>query len=94
LDADSELAFPNAFSPNADGVNDVVLPFNWGLEGYLLRIYNRWGQVVFESTNTEVGWDGTFLGEPQEVGMYKLTATGKGLDGLDYTIVSDLFLVR
>jgi len=94
LDADSELAFPNAFSPNADGINDVVLPFYWGLEGYLLRIFNRWGQVVFESNNTGLGWDGTYLGEPQEVGMYKLTATGKGLDGLDYTIVSDLFLVR
>jgi len=94
LDADSELAFPNAFSPNGDGVNDVVLPFNWGLEGYLLRIYNRWGELVFESTSTDRGWDGSFRGEPQEVGTYKLTATGKGLDGLDYTIVSDLFLVR
>lgn len=94
LDADSELLFPTAFSPNGDGVNDEFLPFQWGLEGYLLRIYNRWGQVVFESTDPDIGWDGRFNGTEQEVGVYKVTATGTGLDGKSYTAVSDLTLVR
>jgi gliding motility-associated-like protein len=94
LDADSELLFPTAFSPNGDGVNDEFLPFQWGLEGYLLRIYNRWGQVVFESNDPEIGWDGRFKGEEQEVGVYKVTASGRGLDGRSYTAVSDLTLVR
>ncbi len=94
LDADSELAFPNAFSPNGDGTNDVLLPFNWGLQSYLLRIYNRWGELIFESNDPLMGWDGTYKGEPQEVGMYKITASGLGLDGRTYTTVSDLFLLR
>ena len=94
LDADSELTFPNAFSPNGDGVNDEFLPFNWGLETYLLRIYNRWGELIFETSSQDGAWDGTFKGVPQEVGTYKVVARGKGLDGKDYFAVSDLHLVR
>ncbi len=94
LDADSELIFPTAFSPNGDGVNDVFLPFQWGLEDYLLRIYNRWGEVVFEANDPASGWDGRFRGEPQEVGTYKVTVRGRGLDGRTYAAVSDLTLVR
>ncbi len=94
LSADSELVFPNAFSPNGDGINDELLPFFWGLETYLLRIYNRWGELIFESSDPNLGWDGTFKGEPQEIGAYKLTVVGRGLDGRLYGTASDVFLVR
>lgn len=94
LDAESDLLFPTAFSPNGDGVNDAFTPFEWGLEDYLLRIYNRWGELLFESNDPAIGWDGTYKGKEQENGMYKVVATGLGLDGKTYGVVSDLFLVR
>jgi gliding motility-associated-like protein len=53
---------PNAFSPNGDGMNDIFLPIISGyeIESFKMYIFNRWGEVVFETALAEVGWDGTF----------------------------------
>ena len=54
---------PNAFSPNGDGLNDVFKPlFNVPVVNYKLSIYNRWGQLVFQSADPGRGWDGTMDG--------------------------------
>jgi gliding motility-associated-like protein len=64
----TNIFIPNTFSPNADGANDVFYPRGTGLDRVKsLRIFNRWGQVVFEQTNFPVnnpsfGWDGTYKG--------------------------------
>lgn len=62
----------NAFTPDGDGLNDFfniqVDPKN--VSSYLLRIYNRWGVIVFESKQQDLGWDGTFLNAPCDIGMY------------------------
>ncbi|MBX9784471.1 MAG: gliding motility-associated C-terminal domain-containing protein [Chitinophagaceae bacterium] len=57
-------ALPNAFSPNGDGINDSfeIKPFinpNTVIHSFLIRIYNRWGQLVFESNSVFKSWDGT-----------------------------------
>jgi gliding motility-associated-like protein len=52
-----KLFIPNAFSPNADGYNDVFRPIGMGLKNYEMQIYNRWGQMVF-STDSGEAWDG------------------------------------
>lgn len=71
---------PNSFTPNGDGLNDVFKPKGIGVDEYELQIFNRWGQLVFESNNIEIGWDGTVnkLGgksqAPQDVYVYKITA--------------------
>jgi gliding motility-associated-like protein len=59
----TELFVPNVFSPNDDGHNDVFKPRGTNLFGYQLRIYDRWGNKVFESDDIEEGWDGTFNGK-------------------------------
>jgi gliding motility-associated-like protein len=52
-------AFPNAFTPNGDGVNDVFRPlFRCPVLTSYFRVYNRWGQVVFESREPDAAWDG------------------------------------
>lgn len=66
-----ELYFPNVFSPNNDGKNDVFRPVTVGNHNIAsFRILNRWGQVVYESRNERNGWDGTYNGKPQDVGTY------------------------
>lgn len=58
-----DVYIPNVFSPNNDGINDKFSPLTGvtcELSNYLLRIYDRWGALVFESRNPEEGWDGTF----------------------------------
>ena len=62
---------PQAFTPNGDGINDEVYVKGWGLkELVVLRIFNRFGQVVFETTDINQGWDGTFKGKPQPMETY------------------------
>jgi gliding motility-associated-like protein len=54
---------PNSFTPDGDQFNQVFLPiFSSGLdsESYRLRIYNRWGEIIFESHDVQEGWDGTY----------------------------------
>ena len=59
LDLNCFVTVPNAFSPNNDGKNDVFSPvLNCDASVYELSIYNRWGQMVFETNNQEEGWDG------------------------------------
>lgn len=66
------LWLPNAFSPDKNGQNDFFRPVTQRntLEPYQLLIYDRWGQLVFKSTDPSEGWDGTFKGEPCQAGNY------------------------
>lgn len=69
--AESGLFAPNAFTPNADGLNDCYHVRTQGnYEFYEFYIYNRWGQPVFESGNWMDCWDGSYKGEPVPVGTY------------------------
>ncbi|MBL7812351.1 MAG: gliding motility-associated C-terminal domain-containing protein [Bacteroidetes bacterium] len=61
---------PNAFTPDGNGLNDRFLPSSGGLKTYDLRIYNRWGEKVFETRNTELGWDGLYKEKPAQEGVY------------------------
>jgi gliding motility-associated-like protein len=63
---------PNAFTPNGDGTNDVFMPKATGLspDGFELSIYDRWGHVVFVSTEWGKGWDGTLNGVPVQADVY------------------------
>jgi gliding motility-associated-like protein len=61
---------PNAFSPNGDGVNDDFRVYGSGFPGFHLLVFNRWGGLVFETTDPNDGWDGTFSGKPVDPGVY------------------------
>jgi gliding motility-associated-like protein len=62
---------PNAFTPNGDGLNDKIRPVLAGIQKLeYFRIFNRYGQLVFESTNPESGWDGTLKGQKQPAGTF------------------------
>lgn len=66
-----KLLIPNAFSPNGDGVNDVFRAVSSSeLSQFGFYVYNRWGEVVFETNNPAEGWDGTFRATLQEIGVY------------------------
>jgi len=67
---DDQYAIPNAFTPNGDGKNDVFFPYFPSGSGLFLkemRVYNRWGALVYNGTT---GWDGTFNGKPQQAGTF------------------------
>lgn len=66
-----QLYIPNAFTPNGDGKNDTWrIPFLDAEMGAQVRIYNRYGQLVYSASNTTVSWNGRFNGKPQPAGSY------------------------
>ncbi len=56
------MFLPTAFSPNNDGLNDVYKPLAYDVDEYVMRIYTRWGEMIYEGTQTDPGWDGTYRG--------------------------------
>jgi gliding motility-associated-like protein len=63
--------FPSAFSPNKDGINETFTLLNsYKLSYYRLRVFNRWGQEIFSSTDLRKGWEGTINGDDAAVGPY------------------------
>lgn len=75
----SEIWVPNVFSPNDDGQNEVFKARGTNLFEFEMRIYDRWGNKVFESDNIDDGWDGTFNGKPMNsaVFVYYILSAGE-----------------
>ncbi len=75
------IAVPTAFTPNSDGLNDKFGPA--GLESipwHQFKIYNNWGELIFQSSQSNPKWDGTFHGKRQLVGVYVWTLEYKTLE--------------
>lgn len=86
---------PNAFSPNNDGRNDRFRFIPVGIREVLyFRIYNRYGQLVFSSNNTEPGWDGNVNGKQQPAGTYVWMVSGYDFNGDIHTKRGTVVLVR
>jgi len=68
---------PNAFSPNLDGINDQfkIAPYRCPITDFRLRLFSRWGELVFETTDPEQGWDGRFNNQFLPQGLYIWLAT-------------------
>ena len=67
---DPYLFVPNAFSPNGDNENDILYVRGALIREMVFRIYDRWGELVFESFDRSTGWDGTFRGKPMDPDVY------------------------
>jgi gliding motility-associated-like protein len=72
---------PTAFTPNGDGLNDTFGAKAQGVKEYKMVIYNRFGEVVFTSTDIEQRWDGTFKGDQAPSGGYVYQVYAKGNEG-------------
>lgn len=87
------LYFPNAFSPNEDGTNDFFDYFNYGFDKVWMRIYNRWGEMVYETDLPHDGWDGTFDDLPCSMGVYVYYAVAAD-KGKNYFFKGNFTLIR
>ena len=89
------LFTPNIFSPNGDGSNDVFYVRGAGFSEFLLIIYNRWGEKVFESTDNTIGWDGTFIEKPVNPGVFVYYVFAKyTLEDQEVTKKGNITLIR
>jgi gliding motility-associated-like protein len=76
-----EIFVPNAFTPNGDGKNDVLKVFGNYIATIDLRIFNQWGQLIYQTTDPAAGWDGKHKGQLQPVGVYAYTLKVVRQDG-------------
>ncbi|HEY9116745.1 MAG TPA: gliding motility-associated C-terminal domain-containing protein, partial [Roseivirga sp.] len=74
-----KVFIPNAFSPNGDNINDSFKPVAECAVNYNMQVYNKWGSVVFSTTNITEGWDGTFQGKQVQAGEYSYLIFFAGL---------------
>ncbi len=94
------LFIPNTFSPNGDGLNDVFYPRGKGIHGIkTLRIFDRWGEVVFEQSNFQVndiskGWTGTFRGKLASQDVYVYTIDVICENNVVFSLKGNVALIR
>ncbi len=90
-----EIFVPSAFSPNGDGRNDILKPIIVGIRQLLyFRIYNRWGQLLFSTSETGKGWDGNFNGVKQASGTYVYETQGTDYTGKNVFRKGTVVLIR
>ena len=86
---------PAAFTPNGDGLNDYFKVFNMKFQKLVdFRIFNRWGQEVFQTVDPKKGWDGTFNGQPQDMGVYSYQVIVAHPDGGQKSYTGTVTLIR
>ena len=91
----SSLAFPNAFSPNGDQINDIYKAKECqNIEEFHAYIFNRWGKKLYEWDNPDEGWDGTYNGKDVKQGTYFVLVKARGADGRKFNIRKDVNLLR
>lgn len=91
---DIYIFVPSAFTPNGDGENDVVYVRGQNLEEIEFKIFDRWGELVFESTDQADGWDGTFKGEPVDPDVYVYHLKAICVDGQETLIKGNISLLK
>jgi len=91
----SVLVVPKAWTPNGDGHNDRLFPLTANIKQLnYFRIFNRWGQLMFETNILGYGWDGMYNGKPQVMDAYTWTVEAVGDDGHIYRGSGTSLLLR
>lgn len=91
---DPLLDVPNAFTPGKFGQNSIIRVNGFGIGQMSWKIYNRWGQLVFESNNPSLGWDGTYKGQLQPMDVYTYTLDVQFTNGNRLRKTGDITLIR
>lgn len=94
LDDCGTMYVPNAFSPNGDGINDVLYVRGKCLANFTFQIFNRWGEKVFESSDINFGWDGTFNSEPMNTGVFVYRLQGTTYNNDPFSMKGNITLIR
>ena len=88
------LYIPNAFSPDGDGINEVFMAQGTGLRDFRLRVFDRWGELLFETDDVLRPWDGNYKGVPAPTGVYVYQFRVKALIGETYERSGHVTLLR
>ncbi len=88
------LDVPSAFTPDKFGTNSIVRVQGFGIKELSWKIYNRWGEKVFETTTQAIGWNGYYKGKLQQMDVYTYTLDALFSDGKKIRKTGDITLIR
>jgi len=91
---DFYLEAPSAFTPNGDSNNDLFLFEEKNIKSFELKIFNRWGVMVFSTNDLREGWDGNVNGHPQNIDTYKYALKAESLHGYKFEKRGEFLLIR
>ena len=105
IDPSFNIKVPNAFTPDPNGGNggsyvegaldnNIFYPITKFVEEFYMTIYNRWGEMVFESDDLAIGWDGYYRGVLSQQDVYVWKVEVRYIDGSVYQQIGDVTLVR
>lgn len=91
---DKDVFVPNTFTPNSDGQNDIFIVRGLKVQEIYFAVYNRWGEMVFETTDKTKGWDGIYKGRPADVGVFGWYLKVKCFNGEETFRKGNVTLIR
>jgi gliding motility-associated-like protein len=90
----STIFVPNSFSPNGDQINDVFKAEGDFISQYSLKVFNKWGQLVFTSSDITHGWDGTYKNQPCPMDAYYFYISAQGIGSQSESLKGTVMLLR
>ncbi|MCC6841046.1 MAG: gliding motility-associated C-terminal domain-containing protein [Flavobacteriales bacterium] len=92
--AEPDIFVPDAFTPNGDGNNDLLFVRGRNVASMELKVFDRWGEVVFATEDQAEGWDGSYKGKPVDPAVYVYWLTVRCTDGQDYFHKGNVTVIR
>lgn len=90
----TKIFVPNAFSPNQNKLNETFHPTGIFIKKYTMKIYNRWGEKVYDNNQCMNAWDGFYMGEPAQEGVYAYKIVAVGMNNEIFHLAGDVTLLR
>jgi gliding motility-associated-like protein len=94
VDYEYVIYIPNIFSPNGDGKNDILYVRGKGIKTLYFAVYDRWGEKVFETTDLNHGWDGTYKGKELNKAVFVYYVKVTFIDNSEVEQKGDVTLIR
>ncbi len=91
---DENVFVPNTFTPNGDGQNDILYARSNNLTTFYFAVYNRWGELVFETSDLSKGWDGIYKGMKADPAVFAWYVKGKCFNGKEFFKKGNVTLIR
>jgi gliding motility-associated-like protein len=92
--ADFYLEAPSAFTPNGDSNNDIFKFEEKNIADFEMRIFNRWGEIVFSTNDVQQGWDGYVNGHLQNIDTYKYAVKATTIHGYTFERKGEFLLLK
>ena len=89
-----DIFVPDAFTPNGDGNNDVLFVRGRNIADLDFKVFDRWGEVVFQTTDQAAGWDGAYKGKPVDPAVYVYWLTVHCVDGQEFFTKGNVSVIR